>query len=263
MKNKGMLIVIVSGIVIVLVSIIYIFSLRNFDKKILNNKWYHYDSSNGYSDVLFFRGNDLYIYKASNDSKTDEYTYCKNYTYNKSSKTIKLDCNNNIVIKSLKDNKIIVTINGKEYYYFSTLSESRKYEFKEYFGKTINEYKNSKKATLDVIKVNKSELKNLVNGKEYSKIIFTGDNCSAIECALLNDVVEKWISYSKNVYYINSNELDEIDLNNMNKLNKDFKDDISEYNDIYPSVYVVSNGKIIDKYKVICTGLNCSTYYNK
>ena len=263
MKNKGMFIVISSSIIVVLISIIYIFSLRNFDKKLLSNKWYHYDSKTGYSDILFFRDNDLYIYKASDDNKTDDYTYCKNYKYKKSNKKITLDCNKTITLKSIKDNKVLVTINGEEFYYFSSLSESRKYEFKEYFGKTIVEYKNSKKATLDVIKINKTEINNLIKGNDYSKIIFAGSNCSAIECALLNDVVEKWISYSKDVYYINSDELEEKDLTNLYKINSDFKTDINEYNDTYPTVYVVGKGKIIDKYKIICTGLNCSLYYNK
>ena len=263
MKNKGMFIVISSSIILVIISILYVFSLRNFDNKLLNNKWYHYDNKTGYADEFSFKNGELIFNKPSNDSTTDEYSYCNNYRYNRSTNKITFNCGKTIIIRDGNNNSIRVTINSDEYYFFKSLNESRNYEFKQYFDKNIRDYKNSKEQTLDIIKINYDKLNELLKESDYSKIIFIGDNCGSIECTLVTDIIEKWISYSKDIYYINSNELTKDNLTNLNKKDNNFSLNIDDYNSVYPIVYVISDEKIIDKYEIICSGFNCSLYYNK
>ena len=117
--------------------------------------------------------------------------------------------------------------------------------------------------TLEIIKINYDKLNELLKESDYSKIIFIGDNCGSIECTLVTDIIEKWISYSKDIYYINSNELTKDNLTNLNKKDNNFSLNIDDYNSVYPIVYVISDEKIIDKYEIICSGFNCSLYYNK
>ena len=137
------------------------------------------------------------------------------------------------------------------------------YEFENYYGKKVNEYRNSNKQTLDIIKIDSNKILNILSDKDYSKIIFIGDKCSSIECSLIYDIIEKWISYSKNIYYVDASTLDNYALAQLNIVNDNFTLDINEYNNIYPVVYVVSNKKVIDKYNIVCEGFNCSNYYNK
>ena len=99
-----------------------------------------------------------------------------------------------------------------------------------------------------------NKINEIYNSDEYSKIIFMGDSCSTVECALSLDIIEKWINFDSNVYYIDSSSLNSKDYNNLSKLGNDF-------NDVYPIVYVVKNKKIVDKYKIKCNGFNCNMYY--
>ena len=263
MKNKGMLVIIISTIIFVIVSIFYVLSLKNFDKNLLNHKWYHYNKKNGYTEILYINDEEIIYYKPNNDNQTNDYSFCSDYKYNKATRTILFDCGKKIVIDNVGSYKLDVEIDNEEITFFKNAKYSREYEFNKYFNMTIDEYKNKRKQTLDIIKIDNDKLIEVINDSEYSKIIFLGENCKNIECALIYDIIEKWISYSKNVYYVDSSTLNTETLSELNSINNEFSLDNKIYDDIYPSVYVVSNNKIIDNYKISCEGFSCSQYYNK
>ena len=114
--------------------------------------------------------------------------------------------------------------------------------------------------TADLIKINTKRVEEIINEKEYSKIIFMGDSCTSIDCILTYNLLEKWISTSEDVYYINSNELKSENVELLHNLNNDFSDKVNDYRDIYQLVFVLFEGKIIDEYKIKCDGFNCSKY---
>ncbi len=258
-----MLIIIISVVIVVILSVFYVLSLKNFDNNLLNNKWYHYNKINGYTEILYIDDDKMTYYKPSNDSQTDDYSFCSDYKYNKSTKTILFDCGKKIVIKDINSHRLDVSMNEEDITFFKSSKYSKEYEFNNYFGMTIDKYKNSKKQALEIIKIDSNKLLEVLSDKEYSKIIIAGDNCSSVECALLYDVVEKWISYSKNIYYINANEINEETIIKLNSIDNKFLTEKKDYDDVYPNVYVVSNNKVIDKYKIICDGFSCAAYYNK
>ncbi len=263
MKNRGMIVIIISTIIFVIISIFYVLSLKNFDKNLLNHKWYHYNKKSGYTEILYINDEEMIYYKPNSDNQTDDYSFCSDYKYNKATRTIQFDCGKNIVINDINSYKLDVKIDNEENIFFKSAAYSKEYEFSKYFHMTTDEYKNSKKQTLDIIKINENKLLEVINDKEYSKIIFLGDNCKNLECALIYDVIEKWISYSKNIYYFDSSNMSIELLSKLNTLDNKFDVNKKTYDYIYPSIYVVSNNKIVDNYKIICDGFRCTQYYNK
>ena len=263
MKNKGLAILICIVTISVICSILYVFNLKSIDSYITNKKWYHYDYKTGYYDIFYISNNEILYYKPTNNNTTDEYSFCKSYSYNKNNQKIKLDCGKIISIKSIQKNLIELEIDGIINNYYLDINDSINNEFYKYYELSIDKYIEKNKHTLEIIKMSEDKLIDIVNDDYYSKIIFIGNNCKNVECALVNDVIEKWISFSKNVYYIDSSNLNSNILNKLNKLDSNISNDINTYNDIYPLVYVVSNKKLVDSYKIICNGFSCSNYYNK
>ncbi len=263
MKNKGLIILIFSVMIISLASIIFVFGLKTMDYNLFNKKWYHYDYKNGYFDMINFDENGFKYYKPNDENITNEYSFCSNYTYNKFNKTIKLDCGKQIDIIKISSDVLRLNIDSKEVLFYTNIDDTINNEFKKYYSLSIDEYKNKYKQALDIIKVEGDEIFNLLKEEEYSKIIFIGNNCNTVSCALVKDVIEKWISFSKNIYYVDSNELNNEVLSKLNKSNSKFSLDKSVYNDIYPIVYVIGNNDIVDTYKIECNGFDCSNNYNK
>ena len=259
MKNKGLIVLIISVVIVVVISIIYIYNIKVIDGNILNTKWYHYDYKTGYYEIFYLDDYALTIYNPSNNNITNEYSFCKNYKYNRIKNEITLDCGKRISIKNVDKDYIKLDIDSKEIVFYKNLNNSINYEFKVYFGMSISEYKKKNMQALEIIKIDKNEINNIAKEKEYSKIIFIGDKCSDVSCVLINDVIEKWISFSKDIYYIDSTDVDE-DFVEKNSILSIIPND---YNDLYPTVLVVSDNNAIDTYKINCIGFNCAKYYNK
>ncbi len=263
MKNKGLIILVISVIIVVIVSILFVFGLKSLDYNLLSNKWYHYDYKTGYFDILYLNNNELSFYKPNSDNLTDEYSFCKSYTYNKINKNINLDCGKTLRIKSINSEKLTLEINTQELSFYKDINKSIDYEFNKYFNITKEKYKYKTIQALEIIKISNDKINQIIKEENYSKIIFMGNNCRNVECYLISDVIEKWISFSKDIYYVNSNDLTNETLFDLNKIDNKFDIKLDNYNNIYPVVYVVSNNKVIDIYEIKCDGFNCSNYYNK
>lgn len=263
MNNKNIIYIIGVFIIGIILTLLYIFKYDKISDNILDKNWYRYNYINGYYDVFNINEYKMSYYRPSSENFTNQYDRCSNYRYNKKNKTIILDCNKEIVIKSSDNNKLTLLIDNEENVFFNNIDDSLNYEFNKFYGKSMSEYKKSESQVVDSIKLPISSLMNIIKEKEDAKIIFMGNKCSSVDCLTSYDVIEKWLSVSTNTYFINSDELSNNVTLLLNKINKNFSKDLDFYNDAYPRVMITNGGNIIDSYLIKCHGFNCSSFYNK
>ena len=175
-------------------------------------------------------------------------------------KEFTLNCGEKLLINSYNNDKLSLLINNKEFLFFKNPFDSLNYEFEKYYNQSISEYKIQRMQGIDFIKINYDRMMELLDINENQTFLIYGDNCSSVECALLLDVVEKWISTNENIYYVNISEFDNKQMTKLNKKNDKFLLDSSYYNDVYPRIVVTKKNKILDDYLFKCKGFNCSKY---
>lgn len=254
MKNNKIIIYVGLIIVLISISLLYIFNDRSLNDNIFNKNWYKYNYKTGYYDVININKDTFSYVIPTNTNESNPYDKCSRYNYDSKNKELKLNCNKKLIIKEIKDDYIVFNVDKQDNYFYSSTLDSLNHEFYNIFNMSVSEYKKSKESVLDLIKVKSNKINEIYNSDEYSKVIFIGDLCTSIECTLGLDVIEKWINFDSNVYYIDSSSLNQNDYKNLKVLGK-------EFNDVYPSVYVIKNKKIVDKYKIKCNGFDCSMYY--
>ena len=260
MKNRYFSYIIIAVISLIILAIInfFVFGFNSLDKKIINKKWYHYDYTTGYYDLLQIY-KDSVSYKSYN--QVNKYDNCHTYTFDKKKDIINLDCKKQIKIYRVTKNTLEIKAGGYDKVFFDNIDDSINYEFKNYFGKSIVDYKDEKKQVTEYSKINEDRLLGILKEKNNSKIIFIGKNCTSVDCTLALDVMEKWIIKSPNVYYFNSNDINNELLLKMSKIIPDISQSIDFYNGIYPRVLIVKSKAIIGTYEISCKGFNCSDLY--
>lgn len=261
MKKSNLGVIFIILIIIVTVSCIYIFKYNSIDNIILNKKWYHYDSTTGYYDIFFINDNNL-IYSKYINLTDSMYNSCFKYDYDKKNKVIKSNCGLTIKIKSFNEDKITLIINNEELIFFTSIDQSYNNEFYDKYKLSVSEYKKEKSNIIDIIAIQSKKIKEIYLNNDEFKLIFSGNNCINKECTLALDVYEKWYSLSNGLYYVDSDKLTNSILKELNKLDSNFSTNMQDYNSNYPTVYIIKN-KIIDKYQIKCSGLDCSSYYTK
>ena len=145
--------------------------------------------------------------------------------------------------------------------FFDSIEDSLNYEFKNYFGKSIIDYKEEKSQITEYSKITGEKFINLLKDNSYSKIVFMGNNCTSVDCILALDIMEKWVIKNSNVYFFDSNLIDSNLLLNASKVMKDISQDVNFYNGVYPKVLIVKKNKIVDSYDIKCKGFNCNNLY--
>ena len=262
MKNKNIRNAIIFIIVVILFVIFqYIrFNSREIDEKIYNKVWYKYNYNTGYYDT-FEMNNSTVKYIKPSVSNEDDYSNCVNYYYNKKENSLILDCNKKIKILSVDNNSINLIVDNKSKIFFDSIDETTNHEFESYFGKSIIEYKKEKLQAKDFIKINENKLKEIINSDAYSKIVFIGNECTSVDCALALDVMEKWIATTEDVYYFDVNDLNDKLLKYLNNIDNNLVNNINYYDNIYPRIIISKKGKIIDNYEIKCKGFDCTNYY--
>ncbi len=261
MKNKNVLIILIIILMSLLISIFNFnrYSSKTLDKRIFNRDWYYYDYSTGYYDKLYLTENKV-TFTIPNEKVNTQYSKCKNYSFDKRTNTIKLDCNLNLQIKEVTESYITLNMNNKIVKYFSNPDDALNYRFELYYGQNIVSYKKEKSQALNYININQNKLKELYNDNEFSKVVFLGNKCTSIDCTLFLDVLEHWLTKDNNIYYIDSDQLTTTTIKELNKLNSKFSDDLLSYNDVYPKIMIIGNKQVVDEYSVKCTGFNCEQY---
>ena len=261
MKNKNIINIAVLLFLGVLIIVFSRSNVSSIDNNIYNKKWYHYNHISGYYDSIYFENEKITYNKPMNINTSSSYDNCKKYKYNSKSNLLSLDCGKIIKIIEIKDNKMILEIDDRTTIFFDNIEDTLNYEFETYYGKSIVEFKKEKSQAKDFIKINSKKLVELINNKDYSKIVFTGNKCTSVDCTIGLDILEKWISTTENVYYIDVDDLDKDTLNKLNKVDSELDNNINYYNDIYPLVLIFKEGKLIDHYYINCDGFNCNKYY--
>lgn len=247
------------------VLILSIFNLSNYKNRslydgVLNKKWYYYDYTSGNYEILNIENNKISYYKSQSNSLDSEYDNCKKYIYNKKDNVIKLDCDIEFEIVSYNDNKLVLINDNKNKVFFSTAFASKNYEFESYFSKSISEYKKEMSQVTEFSKIDYNSMIDIMKNNEYSKFIVFGNDCNSVECVLILDIMEKLISTSNNVYYIDIDEITNNQLYNLYKIDNNFSYNRKDYINIYPKIIITNYGKVIDQYDFICSGFNCDKY---
>lgn len=260
MKNRYFSYIIVTVISLIIFAIInfFVFGFNSLDKKIINKKWYHYDYTTGYYDILQIN-KDSISYNSS--TQENEYNNCHLYTFDKKKDIINLDCKKQIKIYKSTKNTLEIKVEEYDKVFFDNIDDSINYEFKNYYGKSIVDYKNEKSQVMEYSKINEERLLSILKEKNNTKIVFMGNNCTSVDCILALDIMEKWIIKSPNVYFFDSNDLNIELLSKMIKIIPDIPQNIDFYNGIYPRVLIVKSKEIINTYEVSCKGFNCSNLY--
>lgn len=249
-------------VLVIIMMYFFRFYSNTIPEEIMNIDWYHYNINNGYYEKIIFNSDKIKYYRPSNIKDLNEYDICSKYSFNKKTNQIKMDCNKNIKLVKNNIDNILLNIDGKSYSFFKNVDESINYEFKNYYQKSIIEYKKEKDQVKELVQINEKKLFEVIKQDEYSKIVFIGDKCSSVDCVLALDIMEKWVSKAENIYYYDVNALNSNTISNINKIDKLLLNDIDFYNNIYPRVIITKNNKMIDTYEIKCNGFNCSTYFN-
>ena len=262
MKNRIVFYIIYFMIIVIIATFFVLLKYYpvGLEKKVLDINWYYYDSKTGYYNKLYINDGYLNYYKADNTSVQNIYDNCSKYTYKKKKKEFTLNCGEKLLINSYNNDKLSLLINNKEFLFFKNPFDSLNYEFEKYYNQSISEYKIQRMQGIDFIKINYDRMMELLDINENQTFLIYGDNCSSVECALLLDVVEKWISTNENIYYVNISKFDNKQMTKLNKKNDKFLLDSSYYNDVYPRIVVTKKNKILDDYLFKCKGFNCSKY---
>ena len=259
MKNRGIVYIFISIILIIIVCFFYFKKFNSFelDSNLIEKKWYHYDNQTGYYDIFYIDNNSLKY-----DTSNKKYESCTSYNFNKSNNELKLNCGKKIVFSSIEDNKLILNIDSKNVVFFDDVDSTLNYEFEVYFKKSIVEYKKEKKVINDYIKIDYKRFVELFNANEFSYVVFFDNKCSSVDCVLSLNTIEKWIAKNNNVYYVAIDDFSEKEMESINKLNNNFSLDKNYYNGIYPRVLVINNKTIYKDFEIKCNGFNCTSYEN-
>ena len=253
MKNRGFLNLSISLILIILLVILYYFAYKknDIDETIKNVKWYRYDNKTGYYESLLIK-DDSFLYTTPGN---EEYKDCSSYTYDKKNNRILLNCEKRIDIVKAETKELVLDINKEEKHFFLNIDDSLNNEFKIFFNKSISEYKKDKKQVLDYIKINNLKLEELLKEEKYTFVLFS-DKCTAIECTLILNYLEKNVVKNSDLYYIDSSFIDE---KTKNLIKKEINDENIILDDIYPVIINKSKNKI-NNYKFVCSGFDCNKY---
>lgn len=262
MKNRRIYYILAIMIFIIIIMIINVlkYNYLSIDKKIQNTTWYRYNYTNGLYESLYFKDGNINYFKPTSINNTNSLDNCTKYSFNKKNNTLKLNCNKEIKIIKYDNDYLSLDFDGKNEKFFKNIEDSLNFEFEDYFQESITDYKKDKNQVTEIVKINESELYNVLREDEYSKIVFIGNKCTSIDCVLILDIMEKWISTNENVYYFDVNNITSKMINYINIISAS-NYTYNFYDNAYPRIIVSKKNKIVEQYELKCTGFNCKKYY--
>ena len=220
MKNKEYTTTLILIVIIILLIIInfFRFGFINLNQKLFDNTWYHYNYANGYYEKIIFTENKVEFYAPNDINEETGLENCKTYTYNKKTRELHLNCNKTIRIEDINSKNIEVKVDDRLLVFFDNAEDSLNYEFKSYYVKSISDYKKEKNQVLEFSKINEEKLLEVIKENDYSKVLFIGNNCLSINCALALDIMEKWVSTTQNIYFYDPEDLNDNIINYINNI---------------------------------------------
>ncbi len=88
------------------------------------------------------------------------------------------------------------------------------------------------------------------------------DNCNNVECVILYDLVEKLFVNFKNIYYIDTTDIEKNTIEKLHNINNNFPLKKEIYISEKPTILIV-NDKKVTYIKFESEGFNYSKYYEK
>ncbi len=149
--------------------------------KILNTTYYKYNTITGEYESI--RLNEKEITYNGNLLDLDK---CNNYTYNKKTNILKLNCGKAIKLVSTDDESITLNINNEDYSYYKTEEDSYNKEFLDYFKVSEIDYITEGKNKINEKMVNLEKLEELTNTTNTFYLYLITPNCTK-KCILLNN----------------------------------------------------------------------------
>lgn len=159
---------------------------------------------------------------------------CYSYKYQKSTGIFKMDCGR--AFRLIEYGNGIIGIDNNTNLYFKDKAASFAKEFQNKFGMTLSEYEFEGNDKLENIKINMETFNELMKSDTLS-YVYTRNEICTYECILLSNSVTD-LSGSKNVYYIEYEELTEELLNKIKETDNEFLTSTS------PKILVIGNDKI-------------------
>ena len=160
MKSKKSLSIIFLMIVIILITLFVLnkYNKKSIENNILDNKWYSYDNTTGFYDIISFEDGKFLYNKSSSSSKDGVFDSCTKYYYNKFNRSISLDCGIVFEVENFGSSKMSLWVNDRKKTFFLEPNDSLNYEFENYYNYSISEYKKDKKQNTELIKIDTNRL---------------------------------------------------------------------------------------------------------
>ena len=217
------------------------------NESILGVTYYKYNKENGEYDSIIFN-------KESIDYKGNEISLngCGTYNYQQSTGIIKMDCGRAFRLIIPDENMIGVNIDGNNYYFYKNKEESFAREFQSAFDMTLSDYEYEGNEKLENIKINIERFNELKDGDIFSYVYVKNNVCS-YECILLANSVTD-LSGSKNVYYLDYNELTNEIISQIIEKDNEFTTSTS------PKILVVGRSSINDIITISVEGLDTNKF---
>lgn len=223
-------------------------------EEVLNTNYYKYDALRGNYDELKIT-NKAVEYKG----EILDLTSCKTYTYTEETGILKLDCKKAFRIVGHTDEVVVINMNQENHYFYKSKEKSYNGEFQRLYQMTIDSYKQSGEKELEEKLIDIDDLTTHFKAKSLSFVYIKGRNCQN-ECTLFNKAFSNFSS-KDNTYYLDSSKLTIEDIKSLKVLSDDFPENLIDYNQTYPQVFVIGNKKLHEIIKIEGKGFDYSKYF--
>jgi len=220
------------------------------NENILNKEFYKYNKESGEHEILKFE-----ITKLNYNGSSLDLNNCDSYKYNKVTNIINT-CNKSIRIVSSSDEQLVLNINNKNHYFYTTIEKSYDDEFQKTFQMTEENYKKEGEELLTPYKIDYNKLIQIFNSNIKSYIYFTNDSN---ESTLFNKSFLS-ITASPNKYVLNINELTKEQYDFLKANYTGLLNTLEEYTS--PYVIEIQNREVSNLLKIEIKGFNVNVYDN-
>lgn len=240
--------------------ILYVNFFGQMDSNILNKNWYRYDPKTGYYEVLNIKDDKLIYYYPESKKESEKYEKCSSYRYNKKQKYLILNCLKKMEIKYSNKETLVLMVDDVEKQFYLDIDSSFNKEFSNFYRKSLSEFKRENSYILDLNRSSITKMKEEIKEQSPTVAVMSGDMCNNIECDLFLLSLEKWIVDSDRVFYIDTTNISEEEINYFNTLNSKLGTYKDYYNNSYPRILIFNNNELINQTLIKCNGLDCSKY---
>ncbi len=249
-------------IMIIVLVILFLFGLLIYDfsdeldKNISNQNWYKIE--NNKVSIINFKNQNFSFYTKEDKKVIKPFESCTSFRYNRSINVIKLNCHikeNKLYIISTSEDKLIITIDGKESEFYSSEKEALKADFIKRNNLNEEDY-------VDLMNINYSKF-NIINLDKLVEIYNSNDaelvtfvtKDETIRNALNVRALHNFVSNSnKSVYLFIVDNILEEEIKELKKIKINIEE-IKEKLEKTISIYNIGN-----KSKELITGIEVKNY---